>query len=164
MINTIKNNLSTLSNLISQLKNEEYLHKSIYLSNATIGGHTRHIIEIAECLLNGYKTGYVDYINRVRNLEIENSRDYALNRLEILKVALNLPDKNLEVVCEIENGSKTVSSSYNRELVYNIEHIIHHLALIKVTLVELNLNIVDTNFGYAYSTIKYKNSFTKVNA
>ncbi len=164
MIHSIQHNLSSLANLIIKLNTIEYQHKSIYLSNATIGGHTRHIIEIAECMVNGYHDGYIDYINRKRNLEIETSKEYALLKIAQLHKSLNLKDKNVEVICEIEHSSLTVQSTYYRELMYNIEHIIHHLALIKVTLVELNLNIVDENFGFAYSTVKYKNNLTKVTA
>jgi hypothetical protein len=41
-------------------------------------------------------------------------------------------------------------------MVYNTEHAIHHLALIKVALIEMQLQVIDENFGMAYSTIKYK--------
>jgi hypothetical protein len=59
------------------------------------------------------------------------------------------------VESENELQENKVSTTYHREIVYNTEHIIHHLALIKVALIEMKLNIVDENFGMAYATIKY---------
>lgn len=159
MINSINHNLNSLISLINQLSTNEYDYRSAYLSNASIGGHTRHIIEILECLLNGYEVGLVDYVNRKRNLEIETSKELALEKLNILISGLNLPDKPLQLISEEEDiACGTVNSTYLREVLYNVEHITHHLALIKVTLIELQLDIVDENFGYAYSTLKYKNS------
>ncbi len=47
-------------------------------------------------------------------------------------------------------------SSYQRELLYNLEHSIHHQALIKVALLEIQHDLVDENFGVAQSTIEYR--------
>jgi hypothetical protein len=50
-----------------------------------------------------------------------------------------------------------LQTSYARELVYLTEHSIHHFALIKIGLQQLNPDLIlDENFGYAASTIKYK--------
>jgi hypothetical protein len=71
-----------------------------------------------------------------------------------------LPDKKLYLTIDCIDGAiePIVTTTYFREIVYNIEHTIHHLALIKVALIELKLSLVDNNFGMAYSTIKYKSS------
>ncbi len=164
MINSIQHHLNSLIHLIEQLDSNAYCHKSVYLSNASIGGHTRHIIEIFECLVNGYESGIVDYINRERNLEIESSKELAIVKMQKLVQAVKLKDKELRILCEDEQMDPSIRSTYYRELMYNIEHIIHHLALIKVTLVELKLDLVDENFGFAYSTIKYKNNQLKITA
>jgi hypothetical protein len=46
-----------------------------------------------------------------------------------------------------------------RELVYNIEHVVHHMALVKIGLKELlpDLDLPD-DFGVAVSTIRYQHS------
>ncbi len=42
-------------------------------------------------------------------------------------------------------------------MVYNIEHCIHHQALIKVALNEMEANhLINKNFGMAPSTIQYR--------
>lgn len=155
IIYQLKNQLSQLSNLISNTTIEQYCFKSKYLSNATIGGHTRHIIEILQCTINGYTNALVDYVNRERNLDIESNRELALDLINKLQTNLNFDDKVLFIFNE--DGS-LVSSTYNRELMYNVDHTIHHLALIKVSLIELNINNFDDEFGMAYSTILFKKS------
>ena len=56
-----------------------------------------------------------------------------------------------------EAGSLTkIATTFQRELAYCLEHSIHHQALIKVGLKELNLeNIIEKNFGVAPATIRY---------
>ena len=82
----------------------------------------------------------------------------AFNTLIDLENNLIKSDKALLMVTEkSENVFETiVTTTYFREIIYNTEHTIHHLALIKVGLIELNINIVNPEFGMAYSTIKYK--------
>jgi len=49
-----------------------------------------------------------------------------------------------------------ISTTYYREIVYNEEHIIHHLALLKVALIEMNLDLVEQSFGIAHSTLLHR--------
>ncbi|OIR14177.1 hypothetical protein GALL_46380 [mine drainage metagenome] len=154
--------LQSLSDLLLSLHDEQYNHKIGHLGNASIGGHTRHIIELLQCAVNGYKSGEVDYFNRHRNLDLETNRLLAQSTLQQLQKGIKFPDKQLKLftVKSDDSDYATVTTSYFREIVYNTEHAIHHLALIKVALLEMNLNIVDENFGMAYSTIKYKASLS----
>ncbi|MCA1746680.1 MAG: hypothetical protein LC655_03220, partial [Bacteroidales bacterium] len=56
------------------------------------------------------------------------------------------------------NSQKMISSSVGRELAYCIEHSIHHQAIIKAGLIDLNCTeLVSSEFGVAYSTIRYRN-------
>lgn len=152
--------LASLKNLIEVLDHSQFTKKVEHLGNASIGGHTRHIIELLQCAIDGHYSGTVDYINRTRNLEIETNKEIALSVLASLEQYYQLPDKKLSLTIDHLEGAiaPVVTTTYYREIVYNIEHTIHHLALIKVALIELKLNLVDNNFGMAYSTIKYKSS------
>jgi hypothetical protein len=49
-----------------------------------------------------------------------------------------------------------IESNYQRELLYNLEHCIHHQAMIKVAIIQSSLVAIDENFGVARSTIEYK--------
>ncbi len=152
--------IASLKNLIESLTQHQFTKKVEHLGNANIGGHTRHIIELLQCAIDGYHTGTVDYINRKRNLDLETNKEIALSVLASLEQYYQLPDKKLKLTIESNDDSNEpiVTTTYFREIVYNIEHTIHHFALIKVALIELKLNMVDTNFGMAYSTIKYQSS------
>ena len=151
--------LLSLSNLISKLEDFQYSNKIEHLGNASIGSHTRHIIEMLLCATQGYNNGIVDYVNRNRNLLLESDKNFALFTLQSLENEINMSDKYLKMVVEDANDTDLpVFTTYFREIIYNTEHTIHHLALIKVALIEMKLNnFIDVNFGMAYSTIKYKN-------
>ena len=52
-----------------------------------------------------------------------------------------------------------MKSSFYRELSYNIEHAIHHMALLKVAVKQtLTYISLPENFGVASSTIRYRAS------
>lgn len=161
----LKQQLNSLSNLISLLNDEQYSKKIAHLGNASIGGHTRHIIELLVCATEGFSSGSVDYLNRKRNLVLEQDRKFAQQVIGEIEMSFNKPDRilNLAVDESMDIDSIPVSTTYFREIVYNTEHAIHHLALIKVALIEMNLDLVDANFGMAYSTIKFKASLVESN-
>jgi hypothetical protein len=152
--------LQSLTKLLLSLDNEQYNKKIEHLGNASIGGHTRHIIELLQCAINGYQSGEVDYVNRSRNILLETDRAFAQLTLRQLDDTVRLSDKELALITE--QKSLNVTTTYFREIVYNTEHTIHHLALIKVAIIEMKLKIVDNNFGMAYSTIKYKASLNQI--
>lgn len=152
--------LLSLHHLLSQLSSEHYTLKIAHLGNTYIGGHTRHIIELVQCAVNGYYSGEVDYVNRNRNFALETNKALTMQALENLAYSLRLPDKSLKLTVDQVEGQlmHEVQSTYYREIVYNTEHTIHHLALIRVALIDMKLDVVDADFGMAYSTIKYKMS------
>jgi len=50
----------------------------------------------------------------------------------------------------------SIPSNYYRELAYNLEHTIHHMALIRVGVNEVSSIELPVEFGVAYSTVKYR--------
>jgi hypothetical protein len=56
---TLISTLSQLERILSKLSNEEYGRQLEILSNASIGQHTRHIIEFLQVLQNDYATGMI---------------------------------------------------------------------------------------------------------
>jgi uncharacterized damage-inducible protein DinB len=150
--------LKTLQLLLQNLQDKHYTMQSSLLGNASIGQHTRHIIELAQALLLGYKTGEVEYDKRKRDVKIETDTAFAYSLLDALTTEMNTENKNLQLVVTDNNTGKqtSIATSYFRELVYNTEHTIHHMALIRVALREMQLEIVDEQFGVAPSTLKYR--------
>jgi hypothetical protein len=157
--NAIHNVFRQLSESLQQLSNDEYTKHCTTLFNATIGQHVRHIIELFICLEQGYVQGLVNYEKRKRDYTIESDKDVAITLLEQIPACLFKRDKNLMLEAAYDDSSNDtiiISTNYFRELVYNLEHTVHHMALIRVGINEVSAVKVPEEFGVAASTIKYK--------
>ena len=114
------------------------------------------------CLFNGIPTKAVNYDERKRDLLIETDRTYAIKTLSDLSDQLKniQPSFALQLFSnEIEAKEKPFVTSVDRELLYCLDHAIHHQALIKIGLKELQIaDLVGDDFGVAYSTMRYRAS------
>lgn len=133
------------------------------LSGSSIGQHTRHIIEFYQCLLEqsaDQPTPLINYAHRRRDQRIETEPDYALACVD--QICGQLPEVNEAATCRLdcsEHGHDHLEtrSTLGRELQYNIEHTIHHLAIIKIALRQMAPDIVlPAQFGVAPSTIRHR--------
>ena len=156
LLQTINNSLDELADLLKQLPDEEYSRPCPDLSGASIGEHTRHIVEMFECLLDQYASGTVNYDLRKRNLTMQTSTGFAIGAIQSAKSNLDRPNRALSLQQHIDGNEIRIESNYFRELLYNLEHCVHHQALIKVGLLHSELVEVDENFGVARSTIEYR--------
>jgi hypothetical protein len=136
------------------------------LFGASIGQHTRHFVEFYQCLLdqtaNPAQEGTVNYALRKRDLRIEEDPAFAAQTIASICARLEVLNEKLpcRLVCDehMEQGSgMTIQSNVERELMYNIEHTIHHLAIIKIGLNAVAPQIaLPEYFGVAPSTIRHK--------
>lgn len=156
LLTSINRSLNELNHLLRQLSEKEYSNPCLELSNATIGEHTRHIIEMFQCLENQYKNGIINYDSRERNVLIQTNPEYALQVIRQIQERLGRPNKKIELQQIIEGEEIRIESNYFRELLYNLEHCIHHQALIKVAILKHQRLNVSENFGVARSTIEYR--------
>jgi len=148
-----------LHNVLDELTDGEYTQESQILFGATIGQHVRHIIELFQCMEKGYEEGTVNYEKRKRDYRIETDRELACSLLR--RIFRNMDKPNRKISLEAEDYDETVEtitipSNYYREVAYNVEHTIHHMALIRVGVNEISNIILPEEFGVAYSTIKYR--------
>lgn len=157
LLPSIHNSLNELVVLLDQLSDSEYSKQCPQLSNATIGEHTRHIIEMFQCLENFYDAGLVNYDKRERNILIQSSTEFAKSKIVDIQNNLDKPNKKIELQQIIDDEEIRIDSNYHRELLYNLEHCIHHQALIKVAILQCENIQIDANFGVARSTIEYRN-------
>ena len=149
--------LNSLINVLKQLPDlNSYTNSCEALSNATIGQHTRHIIELYQCLISGYASGKINYDDRKRNPLYENDTDAAIAVIKEIQQNLNKPDKQVNIFCGTDENSVCIESNYYREVLYNLEHCIHHQALIKVALLTISNINIDGGFGVAPSTLQYR--------
>lgn len=149
--------LNSLADVLQQLPEQNmYTNPCEALSNATIGQHTRHIIELYQCLIAGYPAGRINYDHRKRNPLYENDITAAVAVIREIQQDLEQPDKEVNISCGSDDNAVSIESNYYREVLYNLEHCIHHQALIKVALLSIkNINIAE-GFGVAPSTLQYR--------
>jgi uncharacterized damage-inducible protein DinB len=154
--------LNQLATLINQLSDSQFVSPSKSLSNSTIGQHLRHTLEFFICLEQGYAKGVVNYDKRNHDKLIETDRFIALGAIQKIRdfISTNTADQKLtlEVGYEPSNeDSIVIETNYFRELTYNIEHAVHHMAIMKIGVREVASAItLPANFGVAISTIKYQ--------
>ena len=107
-------------------------------------------------LISGYDSGIIEYDKRNRDRRIETDRAFAEATLSEIINNLDKADKNLLVIYDLEGREIKLQSNYHRELMYNMEHAIHHMALIKVAVLELTDIILPKEFGVAPTTLQYR--------
>jgi hypothetical protein len=156
LIPAIRKTLKELSDLVSQLSHEDYCSPCHDLGNASIGEHTRHIIELFQCLESQYTIGEINYDHRKRDLRIQTDTTFANQCIATIASQVEKPNKNLLLQQMVDGELLYIQTNYHRELLYNLEHCIHHQALIKVAVIQSKSAVVDDNFGVARSTIEYR--------
>ncbi|TAI46845.1 DinB family protein [Flagellimonas allohymeniacidonis] len=142
--------------ILLELPQEVYAKSCEVLSNSSIGQHTRHIIELYLCLIQGYESADVSYDRRERNLKIEQDPAFAIQQLERIQNELEKPNKEVKITYELGGNEAVLDSNYFREVMYNLEHTIHHHALIKVGIKHLTDLQLPESFGVAPSTLQYR--------
>lgn len=153
--------LMQLKVFLISLTNDEYTKPLKVFSQSSLGMHNRHILEFYQCLLFSREITEVNYDKRVRNIQIETNVAYAIECLEGILDQLASLKKNFELTLSMNLGQDTcdtqVSSNLERELVYLVEHTIHHMAILKMgCIVSFPHIALDRDFGVAFSTIKHK--------
>ena len=156
LIKSIHRSLDELINLLGQLSDHDYSKPCEALSNSSIGEHTRHILEMFQCLDKSYDSGVLNYDQRERNVQIQTETDYAKQCIFEIKKGLKSENKILYLEQFIDGLTMRIQSNYYRELLYNLEHCVHHQALIKVAILQCENVQIDANFGVARSTIEYR--------
>lgn len=156
--------LDQVEAVISQIKNEDYIKPVDVFNNSTIGQHFRHTLEFFQILMEGYEKGYVSYDKRSHDKSIEEDKNLALEIIKNAKDFITTCDMQkplrLEVNYDLGNSDDIiVDSNMAREVTYNVEHAIHHMAIIKIGLQVLCPYVkLPYGFGVAISTLRYRNS------
>jgi hypothetical protein len=156
--------LKQLADVTRQLESADFIRPSQVLSQATIGQHVRHTLEFFQCLERGLPKGIVNYDERDHNEMLQDNRELALLVIGEISAFLRDRDENVPLSLEvgydrISDKTQVVPSNYYRELSYNIEHAVHHMALIKIGLREVAPHvIIPPDFGVAVSTLRHLES------
>ena len=150
--------------VIKQIKNEDYIKPVDVFNNSTIGQHFRHTLEFFQILMEGYENGVVSYDKRGHDKSIETDKKLALDIIEQSREFIKNCDMNKPLSLEVNYNLGTsediiVDSNMAREVTYNVEHAIHHMAIIKIGLQVLCPYVeLPTGFGVAISTLRYRDT------
>ncbi len=156
--------LDQLAGVVRQMDEKDFCKPSKTLSNSTVGQHLRHTVEFFICLEQGFDKGLINYDKREHDKLIESDKFLALASIERIKefVSNQNSDQALQLEVGYERDSDaclTISTNYLRELTYNIEHAVHHMAIMKIGIREVAAYVnLPADFGIAVSTIRYKES------
>jgi hypothetical protein len=154
--------LEQISTLVQEINQDDFIKPSESLSKATIGQHIRHTIEFFICLEQGYSSGLINYDKREHNKLIECDKYFALAAIqksaEFIKTLGTNSTLQLEVGYDLSKDEYvSIETNTLRELVYNVEHAVHHMAIIKIGVREVASYLrIPANFGVAASTVRYK--------
>ena len=156
-----KKQLLELKSILNQINDSDYSKNLVVLENGTIGRHVRHVLEFYECLFIS-KSGYtVCYDDRKRNLLLEENVRFASDYVDEIIDQIEQVDinKRLLLKSKYEQAEIIMESSLFREITYNIEHTVHHLAIIRIAIsAELKYIDLSSSFGYAESTVQFLKS------
>ena len=155
--------LSQLAHVVDQIEGGDFVKPCNWLGGSSVGQHLRHTLEFFICLESGCASGMVNYDKRAHDKLIESDKYIA--RSAIQKIMDFIARQKEDFALQLEVGyaldseeSIRMSTNYFRELTYNIEHAVHHMAIMKIGLREVAPYIqLPSDFGIAASTIRYQN-------
>ena len=162
LIDTCCTILDQLSKIVRQLDEKEFTFPSVTLGHSTVGQHLRHTVEFFLCLEEGSKSGTVNYDKRLRDELIETDKFAALNAINRIYDFVKSQHEDHALLLEVgydpcSEVCETIETNYFRELTYNIEHTVHHMAIMKIGLREVAPYVqIPSDFGIAISTIRHR--------
>mgnify|MGYP005816513607 CR=1 FL=1 len=154
--------LDQLISVSNQLHNDRFSETLTVLSGNTVGKHIRHIIEFFDLMMMGKESGFVNYDKRSHDKVIETNSELAIEKMNSLKLEIESVKADFPLTLKVnyhadEACQQILKSSYFRELQYNIEHAIHHMAIVKIAITSSFKDVeLPANFGVAYSTVRYQ--------
>ena len=163
LVTTARLILRQLQTLVEQIKDEDFACPASVLHGATVGQHIRHTVEFFMCLESAQSTGVINYDRRAHDLQMQTNRSLALAGLERAStfIASLAADQPLMLEVSYDPTSETfvsIPTNTMRELMYNIEHAVHHMAIIRAGIREVAPYAhLPKNFGVAASTLRHQN-------
>lgn len=153
--------LDQVETVLDHLDSLPRAQRDALFATCRTGPHLRHIYDHISALLVGLDSGVVDYNRRQRNSIEESNVALSRQRLTFLRAQLAEWPQELAppvtVVSEIdcmETISHQFESSVDRELLYLVNHTLHHLAYVSLSLCHAGLEL-PSHIGLAPSTASF---------
>jgi uncharacterized damage-inducible protein DinB len=153
--------LGELADVMSVVSDEQYVRAPVGVINGNLGGHVRHCLDHFETLLTGIDRGILNYDDRVRGTAIEGDRSAAVRAIRVLEGRFSGLDESalqrpVRVAAMLGGGESLIEaqSSIGREVVFVLNHTVHHGAMIAAMCSTLGIPVPE-RFGYAPATIAH---------
>ena len=157
---------SQLTSVVKQLAPAEFTRPLPILLGSSVGKHLRHVIEFYDLALTAHQTGSINYDRRVRQTALETDPKAAIDAMHQMAVLVDLyqHDRLLDFEASYSPDGEPnirISTTYYRELHYNIEHAVHHAAIIRIGLQHTFSEVVlPPHFGVSYATVQHETQLT----
>jgi len=152
--------LDQITDSLAQIDNTDYTTPIEAFDGATLGQHTRHVVEHFQCLIKSQSSRHINYDNRERSLPLESDIEECISAMSEISKNIRSNDFEIEIMQDFLKSASnvgTIRSSYLREVLYNMDHLVHHQALMKIGFLQLKPQMhMSKHFGYADATIKHK--------
>jgi hypothetical protein len=130
---------------------------------ASLGAHYRHVLDHFLCLMEGIRTGHINYDERGRNSLLESSVTQArLVTERLIDEFRGLSQEILRRECTVtysvdyvEGGAERVPSNLAREVMFCVGHAVHHYAILKLLSAKSEVEL-PCDFGIAPSTLRHR--------
>lgn len=138
------------------------LADSLY-TDANVGQHLRHVLDHTLALKESFSTKLVDYDKRHRGSEVETNRLVASQQFLLINRWIRteiFDNRTLTVASEIDCDAShrmLFESNLHREILYIINHTIHHAAHIKLALDQFGVTLPE-EIGIAPGTASFNRS------
>lgn len=152
IISSLKTIQQQTISTINACTEEQYKHTD---THASIGAHTRHLIEFIKAM--NTKTGHINYDDRLRKQRIEADQHYAIEQLnaEVTNLISTIQNRDLTEELTATMDGVSAKSTFGRELSSTLSHTIHHLAFIKILSAPHNIRL-DESIGVAPATLQHQ--------
>jgi len=153
--------IKQITDFLDVIDNQSFTKPLEIFSNSSIGQHFRHIHGFYDCFFKGIENGVINYDKRERQPTIESDwcccKDcFTAFDEQLDKINIKQPI-NVVQGMNAEEEADGIPSSVGRELMYAVDHAIHHLAIIKMGM-RTNFPEIEINqdLGVAPSTLEYR--------
>jgi uncharacterized damage-inducible protein DinB len=149
--------LCQLADLLEGTSDDTYVHKPPGQASGAIGAHVRHILDHVKVLVDRPAFGNLTYDHRERDTAIEQDRRRGIEALrtagDVVRAMDQPEDEALVLEALVERGQPpvAVATSLAREVVFALQHTIHHQAIIALLLHRDGV-ATPSRFGYAPAT------------
>jgi hypothetical protein len=158
--NALTNSLHQIGEILETIDNLPNAKATEFYCNTNAGKHVRLVLDHILAFIPSITSGTLDYNRRNRESDVETNWHAAKTQLhEILKSLETLPLENtpLEVISEldsIQTANQNFTSNVPREVLYLINHTIHHVAYIRLLAKGCGITLGD-HIGIAPATATY---------